>query len=207
MVFHSRKNAISDADVQQQSSSSPESKSPKKRFGFGGRKHIKKGVVIEVKNDEDDEATAPMVISYVKVQEEIDPVIQSGHIIEKKAQNDSAMFSTGGQDECCSTLDTFYEIFFGGEEDIDIIECNPPCGVDDDNIECTTPGGCSPTFSGNNDSFGTVATSSCSPWSVNSSWNPNFFQEEETEGAAGNNAQCPVNNPVTIIEEGIVSCT
>lgn len=172
VVFPSGKNASSDVQ-QSSSSSSPVSNSSKKKFSFG-RKITKKGVIEDNIDDIDDQATAPTVnISYVHepyiVKQIVDPV-QPAHNTEEKEQiSDSA---TGGRDDCCSTpLDTFYEMIFGEGEGVNIIECS----VDDnvDIIECTNTG-CSPT------SFGTVATTSCSPWSSTSSWNPNFFQEEET---------------------------
>ncbi len=185
MVFPSRKNASS-AQPQQSPSSSPESKSPKKKFGFG-RKNTEKYF-----NNIDDQATALNISyvqePYVKVHE-IDPVQPTHNTEEKVLHSDFTTASaTVRRDDCCSTLDTFYEIFFGGEGEVDIIECSPPCSIDDnvDIIECTNTG-CNPT------SFGTAATS-CSPWSSNSSWNPNFFQEEdagpEPEGTgAGDNVQ------------------
>lgn len=172
MVFSSRQNASSN-ERQQSPSSSPESKPSKKKFNFGRK--TKKGVI---EDNIDDQATALNISyvhePYVKV-EEIDPV-QPAHNAEEKVLHNSdlaTVSATVGRDDCCSTLDTFYEMFFGGEGEVDIIECSPPCSVDDnvDIIECTNTG-CSPT------SFGTVTTS-CSPWSSNSSWNPNFFQEED----------------------------
>ena len=77
--------------------------------------------------------------------------------------------------ECSSSPISFIDDDDDDDDDVGIC-CSPTSCIEDevdiDNIQCSSPTFCI------DDSFVTVATS-FSPWSSNTSWNPNFFQEED----------------------------